>query len=351
MARRTVPSGLWLGGGIARNCGGRRVGNPLAIGVVYMKFVVDNWPASPKQSWRFRACSSERQKARQPDKRPKSLLDDWAKTGQSDPLTRSGHHGQPKAATARSRRPTVRDGGQGITVRGCRAYLKAHAEFLRKPATGRGAGDRARVQGPASSTWSKAILKRLRSGDRPLRTSAQRSSPTPSRTRSSRTAFRRRYKHHSRRRPSKDDPRGHQSCPSFLDGRFHHLGHRGQTASPPSACRGAASTCWRRAPSCRHRPTSTPPAAPSIAGEEAFFGDVARFVKSDVLMRLRVSSVSPDGVMCFGSRDPEGSGPSRRTELLFFSPRAGEHHPRPGSTCRNRHSVGLEAARRRGGTG
>jgi len=33
----------------------------------------------------------------------------------------------------------------------------------------------------------------------------------------------------------------------------------------------------------------------SIAGEEAFFGDVARFVKSDVLMRLRVSSGSPDG--------------------------------------------------------
>src|SRR5215470_14783841 len=31
----------------------------------------------------------------------------------------------------------------------------------------------------------------------------------------------------------------------------------------------------------------------SIAGEEAFFGDIARFVKSDVLMRLRVSSGSP----------------------------------------------------------
>jgi len=46
-----------------------------------------------------------------------------------------------------------------------------------------------------------------------------------------------------------------------------------------------------------------------IAGEEAFFGDVARFVKSDVLMRLKVSSGSPDGIMCFGSRNPVGLRP------------------------------------------
>ncbi|HYX03085.1 MAG TPA: DUF484 family protein [Reyranella sp.] len=56
----------------------------------------------------------------------------------------------------------------------------------------------------------------------------------------------------------------------------------------------------------------------NIAGEDAFFGDIARFVKSDVLMRLRVSSGSPDGVMCFGSRDPEAFGPEQATELLFF---------------------------------
>ena len=56
----------------------------------------------------------------------------------------------------------------------------------------------------------------------------------------------------------------------------------------------------------------------SIVGEEAFFGDVARFVKSDVLMRLQVSSGSPDGVMCFGARDPEAFGPEMSTELLFF---------------------------------
>ena len=55
-----------------------------------------------------------------------------------------------------------------------------------------------------------------------------------------------------------------------------------------------------------------------IVGEEAFFGDIARFVKSDVLMRLRVSSGSPDGVMCFGARDPEAFGPDMSTELLFF---------------------------------
>jgi len=55
-----------------------------------------------------------------------------------------------------------------------------------------------------------------------------------------------------------------------------------------------------------------------IVGEEAFVGDVARFVKSDVLMRLQVSSGSPDGVMCFGARDPEAFGPEMATELLFF---------------------------------
>ena len=37
-----------------------------------------------------------------------------------------------------------------------------------------------------------------------------------------------------------------------------------------------------------------------------------------VLMRLSVSSGSPDGVMCFGSRDPQAFGPEQATELLFF---------------------------------
>jgi hypothetical protein len=56
----------------------------------------------------------------------------------------------------------------------------------------------------------------------------------------------------------------------------------------------------------------------SIIGEDAFFGEVSRFVKSDVLMRLKVSTGSPDGVMCFGSREPEAFGPDMSTELLFF---------------------------------
>ena len=56
----------------------------------------------------------------------------------------------------------------------------------------------------------------------------------------------------------------------------------------------------------------------NIAGEEAFFGDLARFVKSDVLMRLKVSSGSPDAVMCFGAREGEAFGPDMATELLFF---------------------------------
>src|SRR5438045_5738045 len=36
----------------------------------------------------------------------------------------------------------------------------------------------------------------------------------------------------------------------------------------------------------------------AIIGEEAFFGETSRFVQSDVLMRLKVSSGSPDAVMC-----------------------------------------------------
>jgi uncharacterized protein YigA (DUF484 family) len=56
----------------------------------------------------------------------------------------------------------------------------------------------------------------------------------------------------------------------------------------------------------------------SIAGEDAFFGEIARFVQSDVLLRLRVSAGSPDGVMCFGSKNPEAFGPDMATELLFF---------------------------------
>lgn len=53
-------------------------------------------------------------------------------------------------------------------------------------------------------------------------------------------------------------------------------------------------------------------------GETAFFGAAARHVQSDVLVRLRVSSGSPDGVICFGSRDPLMFGPDQSTELIFF---------------------------------
>jgi uncharacterized protein YigA (DUF484 family) len=62
-----------------------------------------------------------------------------------------------------------------------------------------------------------------------------------------------------------------------------------------------------------------------IVGEEAFFGPVARHVRSDVLVRLRVSSGSPDGVIAFGSRNPATFGPSQSTELLFFLTRVLEN--------------------------
>jgi len=62
-----------------------------------------------------------------------------------------------------------------------------------------------------------------------------------------------------------------------------------------------------------------------IIGEEAFFGPVARHVRSDVLVRLRVSSGSPDGVIAFGSRDGATFGPNQSTELLFFLTRVLEN--------------------------
>ena len=31
-----------------------------------------------------------------------------------------------------------------------------------------------------------------------------------------------------------------------------------------------------------------------------------------------MSASSPDGVMCFGARDPQAFGPEMSTELLFF---------------------------------
>jgi uncharacterized protein YigA (DUF484 family) len=62
-----------------------------------------------------------------------------------------------------------------------------------------------------------------------------------------------------------------------------------------------------------------------IFGEEAFFGAGARSVKSDVLIRLTVSSNSPDGVLCFGSRDPQSFGPHQSVELLMFLARVLEN--------------------------
>jgi uncharacterized protein YigA (DUF484 family) len=62
-----------------------------------------------------------------------------------------------------------------------------------------------------------------------------------------------------------------------------------------------------------------------IIGEEAFFGPVARHVHADVLVRLRVSSGSPDGVIAFGSRNPGTFGPNQSTELLFFLTRVLEN--------------------------
>jgi uncharacterized protein YigA (DUF484 family) len=62
-----------------------------------------------------------------------------------------------------------------------------------------------------------------------------------------------------------------------------------------------------------------------IVGEEAFFGPAARHVRSDVLVRIRISSGSPDGVIAFGSRGGGTFGPNQSTELLFFLTRVLEN--------------------------
>ena len=82
-----------------------------------------------------------------------------------------------------------------------------------------------------------------------------------------------------------------------------------------------------------------------IAGEEAFFGDVARFVKSDVLMRLQVV------VRLARRRDVLRRARSRGLRPGAWRPSCCSSWPRcwrtpsaPGSTCRSEAGVRMQLA-------
>lgn len=55
-----------------------------------------------------------------------------------------------------------------------------------------------------------------------------------------------------------------------------------------------------------------------VEGDTALFGPAAELVKSHALVRLTISSASPPGLLCFGSRDPDHFHDGQATEWLSF---------------------------------
>ena len=63
----------------------------------------------------------------------------------------------------------------------------------------------------------------------------------------------------------------------------------------------------------------------NIDADPEIFGEASGLVRSEALVRLRISLRTPAGLLAFGSRDPERFGPSQATELLNFLARVLEH--------------------------
>lgn len=59
-------------------------------------------------------------------------------------------------------------------------------------------------------------------------------------------------------------------------------------------------------------------------GDPEIFGAAAGLVRSEALIRLQVSSAAPDGLLAFGSREPEMFQPGQGTELIGFLARVME---------------------------
>jgi uncharacterized protein len=56
----------------------------------------------------------------------------------------------------------------------------------------------------------------------------------------------------------------------------------------------------------------------SIQGLESIYGPAAQLVRSEALVRLHFSSEAPDGLLAFGSREPDMFHAGQGTELLTF---------------------------------
>lgn len=61
-----------------------------------------------------------------------------------------------------------------------------------------------------------------------------------------------------------------------------------------------------------------------IRGSEEVFGPAAGLVRSEALIRLQISSETPDGILAFGSREPDMFHPGQGTELVVFLARVVE---------------------------
>jgi uncharacterized protein YigA (DUF484 family) len=59
-----------------------------------------------------------------------------------------------------------------------------------------------------------------------------------------------------------------------------------------------------------------------VAGEPMLFGSGAGLVRSEALLRLRVSENAPVGLLCIGTRRPDRFSPGQGTELLTFLARS-----------------------------
>lgn len=61
-----------------------------------------------------------------------------------------------------------------------------------------------------------------------------------------------------------------------------------------------------------------------MIGDSEIYGAAAGMVRSEALIRLRVSSVAPPGVLAFGSREPDSFHDGQATELVTFLARVVE---------------------------
>jgi uncharacterized protein YigA (DUF484 family) len=198
------------------------------------------------------------------------------------------------------------------------AYLKAHPDFFEKHAE-LAAEVTPRVQGPGVIDMQQAILKRLRTEIDTLKT--ERTEIIANSKQNQIVQSRIQAAVISIIQAATFEKMIHvvtHELPELLDVDFITLAIEANADAPKRAPVRGVYVLAPGAIDAAIGPEKQARLRSHIIGEDAFFGDTSRFVKSDVLMRLCVSSGSPDGVMCFGARDPEAFGPEMSTELLFF---------------------------------